>query len=436
MEVSFYLRHSNIKEGSSEGLKSNKQKAIYARIHYAGNDVKFYPNLSINPIFWDKGKKRAKESKKFPQHPEFNGRLDSVAVEIKRIALRYANENGNKYPDWATLRGLLIAALRTDKKADKVTFLAFLADFIERSKTGTRLASKGKPIAPSTIKSYTTTKHCLEKYEQYYNRKVDFENMDMVFYNDFTKYLTLVLRQSANYIGKHIKIIKSVLNEATELGFNKNVSFKSRGFTAVNEETETVYLPEHELTEIAALDLSEIPRLDKVRDLFLIGCYTGLRFSDLSTLRSEHIKAGMITITAIKTGKPVVIPVHRTVRNIMKKYGGQLPKAISNQKTNEALKEITKKVKVLKKEVSISGTKAGVLVAKTIPKHDLVTTHTARRSFATNQFLAGIPTITIMAITGHKTEKAFMRYIKVAPTEHAVILQSAWKKIELKKRKG
>ena len=76
-------------------------------------------------------------------------------------------------------------------------------------------------------------------------------------------------------------------------------------------------------------------------------------------------------------------------------------------------------------------TKGGIRVTQQLPKYELITTHTARRSFATNQFLLGVPSITIMAMTGHRTEKSFMKYIKVTKREHATIMRSFWNKKDL-----
>ena len=108
------------------------------------------------------------------------------------------------------------------------------------------------------------------------------------------------------------------------------------------------------------------------------------------------------------------------------KYGGNLPAALSNQKMNEYIKDVAKKIPELKELAPITYTKEGFKVTKNIEKWKLVSTHTAWRSFATNEFKAGTPTITIMAITGHKTEAAFLKYIKVTPKEHAQILKLAW----------
>ena len=174
------------------------------------------------------------------------------------------------------------------------------------------------------------------------------------------------------------------------------------------------------------MNLSDNKRLETVRDLFLIGCYTGLRYSNYSTLKPEQIKDGYIRIIQAKTGDPVVVPIHSIVEKIISKYNGKLPSSLTNQKTNECLKDLGKKVHSLNEMVSITFTKGGQKVIENCMKWELLTSHTARRSFATNQYLAGVPTLTIMSVTGHQTEKSFMRYIKLTSSEHANLLKLHW----------
>ena len=234
------------------------------------------------------------------------------------------------------------------------------------------------------------------------------------------------LNLSTNTIGKHIQIIKLVLHEATDRGLNTNLSFKSKRFVTIREESDSIFLSETEISELEALDLSSNKRLENVRDLFLIGCCTGLRYSDYSILQPEQIKNGFIEITQTKTGQRVTIPVHSTVERIIAKYNGVMPRSLSNQKTNQYLKEIGEQLPSLNKSESITFTKGGLKVIENCMKWELLTSHTARRSFATNQYLAGFPTITIMAITGHRTERSFMRYIKLSSNEHANLLKLLW----------
>jgi integrase len=158
--------------------------------------------------------------------------------------------------------------------------------------------------------------------------------------------------------------------------------------------------------------------------MFIIGCDTGLRFSDLSRLTKDNINSdNTISIKTQKTGKVVVIPMTPRVKTIFEKYNYVLPDSISNQKYNEYLKDIARRAN-LKEPISTTRTIKGMLVTRTVEKWELVTSHTARRSFATNAFLADVPAIAIMKITGHKTESAFMKYIKMTAKDNAIKLQS------------
>lgn len=77
--------------------------------------------------------------------------------------------------------------------------------------------------------------------------------------------------------------------------------------------------------------------MDRVRDLFIVGCYTGLRYADLEQLNADMIiqSSQHIKIKTKKTGEPVVIPVHPMVKHTFDKYDGSLPRVLSNQKFNE-----------------------------------------------------------------------------------------------------
>ncbi|HVW99216.1 MAG TPA: site-specific integrase [Candidatus Babeliaceae bacterium] len=181
------------------------------------------------------------------------------------------------------------------------------------------------------------------------------------------------------------------------------------------------------------MDLSGNSSPEKIRELFLIGCYTGLRYSDYSTLTTDKIKGGFIRGIQIKTGDPVTIPLHDAVIRILKKYPNGLPKSSSNQKTNKYLKDVGKEIPRLKAEIEKQFAKAGEKKRVKFKKWELLTTHTARRSLATNALLESTPTLTIMAITGHKTEKAFLKYKKLSSADYAKLLKEQW---ALRKKKS
>ncbi len=231
---------------------------------------------------------------------------------------------------------------------------------------------------------------------------------------------------AVNTIGARIKELKLFMNESYERGLHSNLDFRSKRFSKPSEETNAIYLSEAELKAIYDFDFSDNEKLDRVRDLFIIASYTGLRYSDLSSLTTNNINEGndTINVKTRKTGQMVVLPIHTFIRQILRKYNNEFPKAISNQKFNDYIKEVVKKVGV-DEEIPVQRKKRDLCYVEKIPKYELITSHTARRSFATNAYLADIPAISIMKITGHKTEAAFMKYIKISEEENAIQLQTS-----------
>jgi len=163
--------------------------------------------------------------------------------------------------------------------------------------------------------------------------------------------------------------------------------------------------------------------LERVRDIFLIGSSTGLRFSDLSKLKKENLTPeNTIRIKTEKVDRTIEAPITPLVRQIFEKYNYELPKIPTNNNFNDYIKMVASRAGI-KEPVTIERSKGVFIVGQVIEKYNLVTSHTARRSFATNAFLAGVPTLSIMKITGHKTEASFMRYIKMSAKDNAIKMQ-------------
>lgn len=381
---------------------------IYLIYRYQYQRFKYSTGEKINPKFWNTSSQRAKASKQFPEHPEFNSRLDKIESGINNAFRKLLNDGIQ--PNNTNLKEALEIELSDNiLKPKQLSFFEFIENYIEESKLN---KSKG------TIKVYNTTFTYLKEYAEKY-KPINFESITLEFYNHYLGFLKKH-NLSNNTVGKHIKTIKSFMNEATERGYNTNLEFRNKRFKTIREESDTVYLNVDELKQIEKLDLKASPRLEKVRDLFLIGCYTGLRFSDFTQIKPENIVANntVIEIRTKKTGQRVSIPLHKTVRTILKKYNNNLPKAYTNQTMNDYLKEVVS-LAGIKEQVETTITKGGKIIKKPISKHKLVSTHTARRSFATNLYLAEVPTISIMKITGHKTERSFLQYIRVSQKENA-----------------
>lgn len=420
-EVNFYLRETT----------PNKVTAVMMFFSFRNNRFKIGTVDKINTKFWDSENQRAKQTKAFPTYPEFNTALQNkknIALDVYRA---YLNDNDQQQPMPGQIKELIKAKLLADNEQVETLnydLLSFTELFIKESETGKRLSDKGTPIQPNTIKIYRTLKKNLVEFKASRRYNLAFENIDLTFFEDYKEFMTFEKKYSTNTLSKHIRILKVIINEAVERNLTKT-AFTGKRYKAKTEQTETVYLDKAELKKLYELDLSENTRLERVRDLFLVGCWTGLRFSDFNDISPKNVKKDFIEIKTQKTKKTVIVPIHSYVREIMKKYAGKtengLPPTISNQKMNEYLKEIGKKAK-FDELVSLQFTKAGREVITTVAKHTLISSHTARRSFATNMYLDNFPTISIMAITGHTTESSFMKYIRVTPKEHAEKLKNHW----------
>lgn len=410
MKVKFYLKDPN----------ATNETSIYARISYGGTSLKYYTGESIRPDLWNSNDHRA--NRKLVGYQVFNLRLENIATKAANVARNYANSNNNKYPTTDQLKKLLDKELKNvADNTDKL--LPFFAGLNKRTEKGTRMKpGKGVQYSEGTIKVYRTVYNRLSQYEDLKRKKLTFDSITLDFHDNYTKYL-LSKGLSTNTIGKDIKTIKAVLSEATEAGLNTNMAFRGKRFTTPREQTEQIYLNESEIEELENLDLSDNPTLDRVRDLFVVACNTGMRFSDFSNLTAANIEGRYINFKQVKTGNPVTVPVLKSVDRILQKYNGNFPKAYSNQAMNRYLKDLGKLADSLKGIAAKGMTKGGEMQKTTYQKWELLTTHTARRSFATNCYLKKIPLPSIAKVTGHKSLASLERYIRLDNKDHAKILK-------------
>ena len=280
------------------------------------------------------------------------------------------------------------------------------------------IEEKAPHVSKDQVKDYKTLRKHLTNFKEYSSQPVTFRNLNLKFYNEFMDYLFYkavkpdgTVGLVTNSAGKVIRLLKGFVNYQITKGVIPNIDLKS--FKVVEEETDAIYLNEKELEAIYRLDLSEDNELEEIRDIFIVGCYTGLRYSDLSTLNSEHIDHinGNINIKQRKVHKAVVIPMIDYVPDILRKYHYNLPK-VHSYKFNERVKELGQKIKLTHK-VEVVRKKGNNRIAEVNKKWEMISSHTCRRSFCTNMYLSGFPAEELMKISGHKSPAAFMRYIKV-----------------------
>jgi hypothetical protein len=293
--------------------------------------------------------------------------------------------------------------------------------------------SKQSTVKHCTINVINMMKAHLKSFESFRKEPITFDSFDMNFYEEFVKYLTydivrlrrreVVKGLKANTVGKTIKHLKSFLKDRMR---KKIIPFMDLGaYKVMEEEVDSVYISWQELSLIYHLDLSSNTNLEKYRDLFVFGCLTGFRFSDYSGIKPEEIRGGMLYVNQTKTLSTVVVPLRPDARKILiEKYNMQMPH-VSNSNFNYYIKEVVK-LAGIDELIKITHKHGNKIIEGTRPKYAWVMSHTCRRSFCTNEFLEGTPTNLIMAISGHKTEKAFRKYIKADQNQKAHMIKKIW----------
>jgi integrase len=198
----------------------------------------------------------------------------------------------------------------------------------------------------------------------------------------------------------------------------------------VEEIADATYLSMYEIETIRNLDLSLSPKLQMARDLLVLGCLTGLRFSDFSNIKPEDIRNGKLHIKQQKSDHWVVLPLRPIAHDILiTKFKAQIPRT-SNAALNDDIKRVCE-VAEINESIKFSYKKGNRDIEEIKPKYNWITSHSCRRSFCTNEFLAGTPVELIMKISGHRSVKDFYRYIKVTPDQAAFQIEKIWKEREL-----
>lgn len=295
------------------------------------------------------------------------------------------------------------------------------------------IKAKKDRVKRCTINVIGAMKNHLLSFQEYRKKTITFDSFDLTFYEEFVDYLIYEIPHSRklevvkglklNSIGKTIKHLKSFLKDRMKKKIIPFIDLSD--YKVLEEDVDAVYLNWEEISSIYHLDLSETLHLEKYRDLLVLGCLTGLRFSDYSDIKPEELRNGMLYVTQTKTLSTVVVPLRGEAKVILvDKYHMRIPQ-VSNANFNEYIKEVCKLAKITE-QVKITHKRGNKIIEEIRPKYAWITSHTCRRSFCTNEYLAGTPADLIMTISGHKTEKAFRKYIKADKVQKAHMIKKLW----------
>lgn len=405
-----------------------KVSSIGILVSFRGKKYKRSIRESTPVKFWNKTKKRVRETTDNPEGQLANDRITKWQAAADRT-ISHFKEYLNA-PSSQTFFAQLDREYYkdADQPSGPSTFIEYLQAYIARYKDVRR---------KTTVNNYNLLLKNLKDFEADTRRTLTFENINIDFYNDFQVWF-YGKKYSENYFGSQVKIIKQVYREARVIDkLHKFTETEHKEFRTIKKESHSIYLTVPELHKIHTLELtpelirkyhpemtdermrSKLQSLPIIRDRFIIGAFTGLRVSDFGKLSKANI-GDYIRVTTTKTREPVVIPIHPIVREILD-AGFDPSVMVSDQKINEHIKELAQYAEI-NTVVHYNRNEGGKIITESQPKYKMVTAHTARRSFATNAYKAGVPTLVIMKILGHKSEATFLKYIKVSAEENAEIL--------------
>lgn len=391
-----------------------EQSLIYLFFSYNNKRLKYSTGETVAPKDWNPKKQRVKNTA--TGSTEINIYLNKLQEEIQKIYRRYISDG--ETPSVTLLNKQLSEVFRNPANTKGLNFFEAYDQFVETTRS---------KVKYGTTQKYLALKAHLKAFQKKTKFTIDFETLDAKFYDKLLHYFTIEKGILNNTIGKYISTLKTFLHWSTERAYNKKQDFMK--FKAAKIDADIVYLEYDELMRLYHLDLSKNEKLEKVRDTFCLGCFTGLRFSDIKQLKPENIRNEAIILNSFKTRETILIPLNSFARKIVEKYIDQpgFLQVISNQKMNDYIKELCQLAEI-DQSLTLTKFRGAERVEITKPKFQFITTHTARRTFVTLSLEQGMRPEIVMQITGHKEYKTFKKYIKITDKVKEVEMLRIWDK--------
>ncbi len=379
------------KIADKEGIQNTKYKNINTIVG------------KVKPRYWNKTKPRIAKG-----HPEDDG----YSVEKMNEHLENFQKNAQAYFDDCKLHNTEVTQeiVKNYFKGKKINFnppkKAFWEAYEEYLKAGEI------DLAPNTIRSRKSKKKKLEEFQQDTGYQLTFESINLDFFDKLREYILFTKKYGYNYVPAILRQLKSFMKWSQKRKYHSNTDYTE--FSAPEKEGSIIHLTFQELQQLINYKF-ESPKLSKVRDFYCFGCLIGARYSDLKRLTKDNIAEGKLKFTTEKTNIDIVIPLFPGLPTIIDRYPDQhrlLPK-ISNQKANKYIKkacELAEINTVTEYKTFVKNT----TIKEFRPKWELISTHTARKSFVCLAHSRGVDLKTIMDITGLQDQQTLKRYLDVS----------------------
>ena len=417
----------NIKRNIIFALESRKKDGvpivenvpIRMRVNFASQRIEFTTGYRIDVAKWDCDKQRVKNgcTNKLKQSAsDINAALLGYYTELQEIFKRF--EVAEIMPSPAELK----EAFNNRHGQNEKTELASAdtsnvpSNFYEAFDDFVRVCGRQNDWTHSTFEKFAVVKNHLKNFRS----ELSFDFFDEEGLTEYVQFLREVREMCNSTIGKQLSFLKWFLRWSFKQGMHSNNAYDTFKPKLKDTQKKIIFLTWEELNRLREFKIPPTKQaLERVRDVFLFQCFTGLRYSDVFNLRRSDIKGDHIEVTTVKTSDSLVIELNKHSKAILEKYQDvvfehdkALP-VITNQKMNEYLKELAE-LAGINEPIRQTYYKGNERIDEVTPKYALLGTHAGRRTFICNALALGIPPQVVMKWTGHSDYKAMKPYIDIA----------------------
>ena len=414
----------NIKRNIIFSLESRKKNGvpivdnvpIRMRVIFAGKRIELTTGYRIDVAKWDSTKERVKNGT--------TNKLDQSASEINSDLLRYYTEMQevfkefevqNTMPTPEQVKGAFNTRLNPIKEVEIKPDIP-VVDFKMAFNEFVKECGKQNNWTNSTYEKFSAVKNHLKSFKS----DLTFEYFDENGLNNYVDFLRTSKDMRNSTISKQLGFLKWFLRWSLKKGYHNNSAYDGFKPKLKTTQKKVIFLSWDELNQLRNYEIPEQKQyLERVRDVFLFCCFTGLRYSDVYNLRRSDIKANHIEVTTVKTADSLIIDLNNHSKSILKKYknikfeDNKVLPVISNQRMNDYLKELAELAEI-NEPIRETYYKGNERIDEVTPKYALLGTHAGRRTFICNALSLGIPANVVMKWTGHSDYKAMKPYIDIA----------------------
>ncbi|WP_455073068.1 site-specific integrase [Prevotella jejuni] len=413
----------NIKRNIIFTLESRKKDGVLIvenvpirmRVNFASKRIEFTTGYRIDAEKWDTDKQRVRNgcTNKLKQSAsEINASLLGYYTEVQEIFKKFEVEEIMPTPEQIKKAFNALHKPIEEVKPRKSTPNAFYKVFDEF----VRDCGRQNDWTDSTYEKFAAVKNHLMNFRD----GLTFDFFDEKGLNDYVTYLRDVKEMRNSTIGKQLSFLKWFLRWAFKKGLHQNNAYDSYKPKLKSTQKKIIFLTWEELNKLREFEIPAAKQaLDRVRDVFLFQCFTGLRYSDVFNLRRSDIKGDHIEVTTVKTSDSLIIELNKHSKAVLDKYkdvafeDDKVLPVITNQKMNDYLKELAE-LAGIDEPVRQTYYRGNERIDEVTPKYALLGTHAGRRTFICNALALGIPPQVVMKWTGHSDYKAMKPYIDIA----------------------